>query len=181
MLSRWIFPRNNFFSRFCFSVVKVKWRRKFFTLFTNVLGYFWALCLCTTFLLLFITNVMQPHSYSTDISSSVYSASCNQESGRNSSFRKIGKVELLSLGCILWQKVSYNQKTTVNRCFPIKPNQPCFSSSQQATRQSNLFGNMASAMNPSVSVSALMTLIDFTLSNARRFSSSMGNPRTLRG
>ena len=29
--------------------------------------------------------------------------------------------------------------------------------------------------NPSVSVSALMTLIDFTLSNARRFYSSMGN------
>ena len=95
--------------------------------------------------------------------------------------RKIGKVELLSLGCILQQKVSYNQKTTVNRCFPIQPNQPCFSSSQQATCQSNLFGKMASAINPSVSVSALMTLIDFTLSNTRRFSSSMGNPRTLRG
>ena len=30
--------------------------------------------------------------------------------------------------------------------------------------------------NPSVSVSALMTLINFTLSNARRFYSSMGNP-----
>ena len=30
-------------------------------------------------------------------------------------------------------------------------------------------------VNPSVSVSALMTLIDFTLSNARRFYSSMGN------
>ena len=31
-------------------------------------------------------------------------------------------------------------------------------------------------LNPSVSVSALMTLIDFTLSNARRFYSSMENP-----
>ena len=37
------------------------------------------------------------------------------------------------------------------------------------------------AYNPSVSVSALMTLIDFTLSNARRFYSSMGNPSDTEG
>ena len=36
-------------------------------------------------------------------------------------------------------------------------------------------------LNPSVSVSALMTLIDFTLSNARRFYSSMGNPSDTEG
>ena len=35
---------------------------------------------------------------------------------------------------------------------------------------------MKKVINPSVSVSALMTIIDFTLSNARRFYSSMGNP-----
>ena len=35
--------------------------------------------------------------------------------------------------------------------------------------------NNAKNINPSVSVSALMTLIDFTPSNARRFYSSMGN------
>ena len=35
--------------------------------------------------------------------------------------------------------------------------------------------------NPSVSVSALMTLIDFTLSNARRFYSSKGNPSDTKG
>ena len=32
-----------------------------------------------------------------------------------------------------------------------------------------------------MSVSALMTLIDFTLSNARRFYSSMGNPSDTEG
>ena len=36
-------------------------------------------------------------------------------------------------------------------------------------------------LNPSVSVSELMTLIDFTLSNARRFYSSMGNPSDTEG
>ena len=36
-------------------------------------------------------------------------------------------------------------------------------------------------LNPSVSVSALMTLIHFTLSNARRFYSSMGNPSDTEG
>ena len=36
-------------------------------------------------------------------------------------------------------------------------------------------------LNPSVSVSALMTLRDFTLSNARRFYSSMGNPTDTEG
>ena len=35
--------------------------------------------------------------------------------------------------------------------------------------------------NPSVSVSALMTLIYFTLSNARRFYSSMGSPSDTEG
>ena len=34
---------------------------------------------------------------------------------------------------------------------------------------------------PSVFVSTLMTLIDFTLSNARRFYSSMGNPSDTEG
>ena len=36
-------------------------------------------------------------------------------------------------------------------------------------------------INPSVSVSALMTLLDFTLSKARRFYSSMGNPSDTEG
>ena len=36
-------------------------------------------------------------------------------------------------------------------------------------------------LNPLVSVSAVMTLIDFTLSNARRFYSSMGNPSDTEG
>ena len=36
-------------------------------------------------------------------------------------------------------------------------------------------------LNPSVSVSALMTLIDFTLSNTRRFYSSMENPSDTEG
>ena len=36
-------------------------------------------------------------------------------------------------------------------------------------------------LNPLVSVSAVMTLIDFTLSNARRFYSSMGNPLDTEG
>ena len=36
-------------------------------------------------------------------------------------------------------------------------------------------------INPSVSVSALMRLIDFTLSNARRFFLSMGNPSDTEG
>ena len=38
-----------------------------------------------------------------------------------------------------------------------------------------------SQFNPSVSVSALMTLTDFTLCNARRFYSSMGNPSDIGG
>ena len=38
-----------------------------------------------------------------------------------------------------------------------------------------------SQSNPSVSVSALMTLTDFTLCNARRFYSSMGNPSDTEG
>ena len=38
-----------------------------------------------------------------------------------------------------------------------------------------------SCFNPSVSVSALMTLIDFTLSNATRFYSSMGNTSDTEG
>ena len=37
------------------------------------------------------------------------------------------------------------------------------------------------SFNPSVSVSALVTLIDFTLSNAKRFYSSMGNPSDTEG
>ena len=36
-------------------------------------------------------------------------------------------------------------------------------------------------LNPSVSVSALVTLIDFTLSNARQFYSFMGNPSDTEG
>ena len=36
-------------------------------------------------------------------------------------------------------------------------------------------------LNPSVSVSAFMTLIDFTLSNARRFYLSMANPSDTEG
>ena len=36
-------------------------------------------------------------------------------------------------------------------------------------------------LNPSVSVSAVMTIIDFTLCNARRFYSSMGNPSDTEG
>ena len=42
--------------------------------------------------------------------------------------------------------------------------------------------NSVFLLNPSaVSVSALMTLIDFTLSNARRFYSSTGNPSDIEG
>ena len=40
---------------------------------------------------------------------------------------------------------------------------------------------LSALLNPSVSVSALMTLTDFTLSNARRFYSSMGNPSDTEG
>ena len=36
-------------------------------------------------------------------------------------------------------------------------------------------------LNPSVSISALMTLIDFTLSNTRQFYTSMGNPSATEG
>ena len=44
-----------------------------------------------------------------------------------------------------------------------------------------IFVGIRSPFNPSVFVSALMTLIDFTLSNARRFYSSMGNPSDTEG
>ena len=53
----------------------------------------------------------------------------------------------------------------------------CFSIYFQVQLQTN--SNLV--LNPSVSVSALMTLIDFTLSNARRFYSSMGNPSDTEG
>ena len=36
-------------------------------------------------------------------------------------------------------------------------------------------------LNPSLSVTALMTLVDFTLSNAKRFYSSMANPSDTEG
>ena len=42
-------------------------------------------------------------------------------------------------------------------------------------------GAVRKMFNPSVSVSAFMTLIDFTLSNARRFYSSMGKPSDTEG
>ena len=44
-----------------------------------------------------------------------------------------------------------------------------------------IFVGIRSPFNPSVFVSALMTLIDFTLSNARRFYSSMRNPSDTEG
>jgi len=43
------------------------------------------------------------------------------------------------------------------------------------------FGVDMVKLNPLRSVGALITLIDFTLSNARRFYSSMGNPSDMRG
>ena len=36
-------------------------------------------------------------------------------------------------------------------------------------------------LNPLTAVDALITLIDFTLSNARRFYTSMGNPFPVKG
>ena len=41
--------------------------------------------------------------------------------------------------------------------------------------------NLNTELNPLRSVGALITLIDFTLSNARRFYSSMGNPSDMKG
>ena len=44
-----------------------------------------------------------------------------------------------------------------------------------------IFVGIRNPFNPSVSVSALMTLLDFTLANARRFYSSMENPSDTEG
>ena len=42
-------------------------------------------------------------------------------------------------------------------------------------------GDLCVPINALTAVGALMTLIDFTLSNARRFYSSMGNPSEVKG
>ena len=52
---------------------------------------------------------------------------------------------------------------------------------KQTPRKNVQLVNRPSENTPSVSVSALMTLIDFTLSNARRFYSSTGNPSDTEG
>ena len=67
---------------------------------------------------------------------------------------------------------------------PQKSHNTCHNAKQflvNSNWSSNMDKQPSICLNPSVSVSALMILIDFTLSNARRFYSSMGNPSDTEG